>query len=107
MALLQKSDLLHNYSWTALKGDDPRLTGIPDNILLARHEGYEVLPFINRFAEEQKWKQKVSGLKLEWLIQKHLPADIRSRANVRAWLIQNWKTYDNEWNHKVARGDLG
>lgn len=106
MPLLQKSDLMHDYSWTALKGDDPRLTGIPDAVLLGRREGYEVLPFINRFAADQGWKQKRSGLKLEWLIREHLPSDVRSRANIRAWLIENWKTYDAEWSKKIARGDV-
>ncbi|WP_235565764.1 MULTISPECIES: hypothetical protein [unclassified Lysobacter] len=62
--------------------------------------------FINRFAEAQKWKQKRSGLKLEWLIHDYFPSDVRSRAKVRDWLIKNWKTYDAAWDQKVARSDV-
>ena len=50
MALLTKSDLQFDYSWTALGDDDPRIIGEPDSTWSNRHEGYEVLAFINRFA---------------------------------------------------------
>jgi hypothetical protein len=94
MALLQKSDLQFEYSWTAIPPDDPRVTGKPDSTLLNRSEGYEVLAFINSFAVTNDWKQKASGLKTERLIKKHLPGDTRSHANVRKWLVDNWKNYD-------------
>jgi hypothetical protein len=94
MPLLQKSDLQFEYSWTAIPPDDPRVTGKPDSTLLNRGEGYEVLAFINSFAVTNDWKQKASGLKTERLIKKHLPSDTRSHANVRKWLVDNWKKYD-------------
>lgn len=106
MSLLQKDDLQYDYAWKAIEGDDPDLTGPPDSALLNRHEGYEVLPFINRFAKLHGFKQKLSGVKTEWLIQKHLPSDVRSHQNVRAWLAQNWKSFDDEWNSMVSRGDV-
>ena len=51
MGLLQKSDLLfkNEYSWNALIGDDPRITGEPDSTLFNRNEGYEVLYLIKTF----------------------------------------------------------
>jgi hypothetical protein len=94
MPLLQKSDLQFVYSWTAIPPDDPKVTGKPDSTFLNRSEGYEVLAFINRLAVTNNWKQKASGLKTERLIKKHLPNDTRSQANVRKWLVDNWKTYD-------------
>lgn len=94
MPLLEKSDLQFKYSWTALTGDDPRVTGKPDSTLLNRGEGYEVLYFINRFSASHDFKQKSSGLKVEKLIKKHLPGDIRSHANVSSWLVANWKKFD-------------
>jgi hypothetical protein len=90
MALLQKSDLLFDYSWTAIPPDDPKATGIPDNTLLNRNEGYEVLAFINKFATKHKFANKSSGLKVERLIKEHLPGTTRSHANVTKWLEDNW-----------------
>ena len=94
MPLLQKSDLVFEYAWKAIPPDDPRVTGKPDSTLLNRGEGYEVLAFINSFASTNDWKQKASGLKAERLIKNNLPGDTRSHANVRKWLVDNWKKYD-------------
>lgn len=104
--LLSRNDLQHEYSWEASNGDNPRLVGFPDDVLLNRHEGYEVLPFINRFAERYKLVQKVYGHKTEWLIREKLPSNVRSHENVRKWLVDNWKAFDGEWDKKVSRGDI-
>jgi len=90
MSLLKKSDLEEKYSWTAIDDDDPKITGKPDSTLLNKHEGYEVLPFINRFAEKHNLKNKSSGLKAERLIRHDLPSDKRSHAHVNQWLVDNW-----------------
>lgn len=92
MALLAKSDLAYKYQWTAGEGDNPKIIGFPDNALLNRDEGYEVLDFINRFAVKHDFKQKNSGLKVEKMIKDHLPGDTRSHKNVEAWLVANWNT---------------
>lgn len=94
MSLLEKSDLKFEYSWKAIPPDDPRVTGKPDSTLLNREEGYEVLYFINRFANAYNWNSKNSGLKVEKLIKKHLPGTTRSHANVWQWLVNNWNKYD-------------
>lgn len=93
MPLLQKLDLAYEYSWTVINGDNPRVTGKPDSTLLNRSEGYEVLPFINRFADKHKFKEKSLGLKTEWLIKEHLPSNLRSHAHVEKWLEDNWNEY--------------
>jgi hypothetical protein len=93
MPLLTKTDLQFKYSWTALSPDDPKHTGKPDSTELNRKEGYEVLPFINAFAEKNNWKQKASGLKLERMIHEHLPSNVRSHAKVKEWVTANWKNY--------------
>lgn len=90
MALLSRSDLIEDYSWTALGNDDPKLRGKPDSVLLNRHEGYEVLNFINRFAEKHSFKNKNSGLKAEKLIRNDLPSNQRSHQHVTSWLEKNW-----------------
>ncbi|MCW1833555.1 hypothetical protein [Pantoea ananatis] len=93
MSLLTKNDLQFDYSWTAIPPDDARITGFPDNTLLNRHEGYEVLAFINRMAKASKWEAKLSGLKTERMIRDHLPGDIRSHRSVWKWIVENWSSY--------------
>jgi hypothetical protein len=56
MPLLQKSDLQFEYSWKVISHDNPIITGNPDSTLLNRNEGYEVLAFINRIADDSNWK---------------------------------------------------
>jgi hypothetical protein len=98
MPTISKEDLLYkDYSWTALRHDDPRVTGDPDATLLNRREGYEVLHFINRFCERHTWNpsppSKASALKVERLIRQHLPGTIRSRESIDKWLVENWGKY--------------
>jgi hypothetical protein len=88
MAHLSKNDLQFNYQWSAIPPDDARVTGSPDNVLLNRREGYEVLAFLNKTSAS-----KDGALKAERLIQNNLPGDLRSRRNVLDWLIANWSLY--------------
>lgn len=92
MDLMQKSDLrFTDYSWKASdRRDDPRVTGKPDSTLFSRHEGYEVLYLINAIAAEHRLASKADGHKLERMIRQHLPSDVRSQADVKRWLEQNW-----------------
>lgn len=93
MALISRADLYYNdYKWTAYPTDDPRVTGKPDSTLLNRHEGYEVLYFINKFAENHNLKEKASAAKMEKMIRNELPSTTRSQENVMSWIVDNWKT---------------
>jgi hypothetical protein len=93
MALISKADLFYkDYKWTAYPTDDPRITGKPDSTLLNRHEGYEVLYFLNKFAEKHGLKEKASATKAEKMIRIELPSTSRSQENVAKWLVENWKT---------------
>jgi hypothetical protein len=84
---ISKSDLLYkDYSWTAIQGDNPKITGVPDSTLFNRHEGYEVLYLINHFA----LRNMGDANKLEKMIKNELPSDVRSQANVKNWLTENW-----------------
>lgn len=95
MGLIEKSDLVfkNEYSWNALEGDDPRITGEPDSTLFSRNEGYEVLFLINKLVEIWNLTQKNSGLKIEKMIKNHLPSDIRSQENVKVWISKEWKNF--------------
>lgn len=88
MTHVTKSDLRFTYSWSAIPPDDARATGAPDSVLLNRHEGYEVLAFLNRTSSS-----KGGALKAERMIHMYLPGDVRSRKNVLDWLIANWSNY--------------
>ena len=83
MPLLTKTDLQFTYSWAAVSSDAPRHTAKQDGTGLNPGDGHEVLAFINALAEENGWKQKASGLKLERLIHLHLPFNVRSHAKAK------------------------
>ena len=90
---LSKSDLQYTYPPGTVGSDNPALRGTPDSILLNRNEWYEVLYFINKFANDHGNGKAIVAKKAERLIKKHLPSDQRSQANVTAWLRTNWQTY--------------
>lgn len=88
MTVIARENLQHEYSWNAIPPDDARKTGNPDSVFLNRHEGYEMLYFLNRnFAGLHQ------ALKAERLIRTKLPGDIRSRENVLTWLKRNWEMF--------------
>ena len=93
MALLQRSDLAYQYKWTHEKQDNPHIVGFPDNKLLDRNEGYEVLPYINKFAEKYKLTTKALGRKVEIMIHDNLPGSIRGQAHIEQWLVANWANH--------------
>jgi hypothetical protein len=92
MELISKNDLYYtDYSWIALTGDNPKITGKPDSTLLNRKEGYEILYFINKFSEIHEFKQKNSAIKVEKMIREEVPSAKRSQENIKTWIVQNWK----------------
>lgn len=91
MKLITREDLYYNnYFWTAMSGDNPKIIGEPDSTLLNRQEGYEVLYFINKFAEINGFKKKESATKVERMMQEEVPNNIRSQKNIKEWIEQNW-----------------
>jgi hypothetical protein len=89
-----KSNLLYNhYSWTAMPGDNPKISGVPDSTLFNRNEGYEVLYLINKFLEKHSLSSIQAGQKVERMIRVGLPGDVRSQRNVMDWVAANWKKF--------------
>ena len=98
----KKSDMnqqKYGYVWTASKdGDNAKITGFPDRILLSRKEGYEVQHFIKRYVEARNWVDANNkpvqpgvgtGQEVERLV--HLaPSDKRTHKDVEAWVAANW-----------------
>lgn len=91
MALISKEDLKFDYSWTAVKGDNPKVTGLIDSSKLNRNEGYEMLDFINTFSENNNFSQLKSAIKVEKMIKTLLPPNIQLRTEVTSWIVNNWK----------------
>lgn len=93
MAVIEESDLTYkDYSWTVYENDDPEVTGEPDNTLLNRKEGYEILYFINKFCENHGLKSKSSATKVESMIRSHVPSRIHSQKEIDEWIVKNWLT---------------
>jgi hypothetical protein len=91
MANFNKSDLKLAYTWTAsLEHDNAKITGFPDNVLLNRHEGYEVLPFLNRYMADKRWTSQSTLNRLEDSLRNKVPGTTRSHANIRKWLNENF-----------------
>lgn len=91
MGLLTKTELYYkDYSWTAIIGDNPKVSGEPDSTLLSRKEGYEILYFVNKFSEMNNFKQKQSALKVERMIREEVPNNIHGQKNIKDWISTNW-----------------
>jgi hypothetical protein len=87
----KKSDMQYDhYSWSAYGGDDPKITGKPDNTMFSRKEGYEVLYMINKVLNHRNLTSATSGEKAELKIKNDLPGNTRSQENVFNWLNTNW-----------------
>ena len=97
----KKSDMnqqKYGYVWTAAKdGDNARITGFPDNILLSRKEGYEVLHFIKRYVDKRSWQSGGQSVQPDTNVGQHVerriheaPADKRTHKAVEAWVEANW-----------------
>ncbi|WP_207430574.1 hypothetical protein [Sabulibacter ruber] len=96
MAFFTTSDLKLKYSWNARQeGDNPNYIGTLDRIKVDRHEGYEVLHFINQVASDSKWTSadKAAGWKLEKMLR-DAPSQMTMRKDLLDWIIANWKTYN-------------
>ncbi|MFC5498121.1 hypothetical protein ACFPOE_11295 [Caenimonas terrae] len=87
MANLSQSQLQFTYGWRAGGGDNAHLTGHPDRDLLNRHEGYEVLHYLNTHL-----RSDMDALKAERMLQ-YLPSNLRSFQHITQWLNANWVQY--------------
>jgi len=90
MTLIKKSDLKYEYSWTAIPGDDPKVTGAPDSTRFSRNEGYEVIYLINKLCGLWEFKKIASAHKMEKMINDDLPSGTQSQKGVKAWIKENW-----------------
>jgi hypothetical protein len=94
MALISKADLgFTDYNWTIFRGDDPRVSGAPDETVFNGSEGHEVLYLINKMAKINNFKQKFSGLKVERMLREVLPPEVQTQIDIIHWIGKNWTSY--------------
>lgn len=71
-----KTNMVYNhYSWKAMLGDDPKISGVPDSTLFNRNEGYEVLYLIKKIMDSQSWVNVATGQKIEKMFKTGLPGE--------------------------------
>lgn len=94
MNVHHKSNLIYkNYSWkTYLKGD-PEVTGKLDSTIFNKKEGYEVLYLIKKMTEIWKLEGRSSRRKIEEMIHKVLPPNIKKQEDIKNWIRDHWDFY--------------
>lgn len=88
MANFGRDALRYNYSWRRTEGDS-KVIGFPDNVLLNRSEGYEVLHFINKYMVGRNLISLNDFRILEQNIKEHVPANYHSHSHIKQWLDTN------------------
>jgi hypothetical protein len=92
MALVSKTTLVargkHTYTWHVSPGDNPNVTGKPDSSRLSKKEGYEVVDFINAFADKHSLKTQAAAYQIEDLMHE---SNSMMRAEVIRYIESNWK----------------
>ena len=87
MAISVKRDMLqHKYSWKAVGKDDPSKIQA-DARLFNRHEGYEVVPMIQKVVNHFDYGSGEQVQKVEEAIKTELPGNVRGRQKVFDWLV--------------------
>ena len=85
---VKKSMLQGRYSWQMIAVDDPKVVRI-DATLFNRHEGYEVIPMIQKVVSHFDYNTESDVERIEKLISDELPGNIRGQKNVLEWLINH------------------
>jgi hypothetical protein len=89
--LLQKEHLTGDYDWTG--GVDPSVfTDGPTRRKFDRHNGNQVLFLINLYISFSGKQTLSEGLKMETLLNTHLPFGVKSEISVFKWLNENFNT---------------
>jgi len=89
MQQIDKFSLKCTYSWT--DADKAKIEGdITNDDIIDRNNGYQVLDLINYFYEMSGFMTPDAFSRLEHLIRKDLPEDLKTRREIKNWLTKNW-----------------
>jgi len=89
MISYKRSQMVYDYKWTAASDhDNPDVRNFPDDRLLNREEGYEMLHFINSVAKKYNWNGNLSSYQnLERALKNGtVPSNIRSPRKIIEFL---------------------
>jgi hypothetical protein len=86
MAVFSTQHLQKVYSWTEYKQDDPKITGLPDDVRLNKNEGNEVLAFIRQYMADHQLSSIEDGQKVERKIH-YAPGQCKSRKELAEWIF--------------------
>jgi hypothetical protein len=87
---LKKSDLKYSYSGS-IEVDDPMRLNEPDPSHLNRREWYEVLYFVNMFANLYGKGSTGVARQAEKLLRECVPLELDSHDRIKQWLLDYWK----------------
>jgi len=90
MGPLKKADLKYGYADVA-GSDESAQKAEPDSSRLNRREWYEVLYFINKFANLNGKGSAGVARHAEKLIHENVPPDLHNHDKIRQWLLDHWK----------------
>lgn len=85
---VRRNMLQRKYSWEAVGGDDPRAIRISAT-LFNRHEGYEVIPMIQKVMNHFDYGDEADVRRVEDVIADELPGNVRGQKTVLEWLIDH------------------
>ncbi|OGB27524.1 MAG: hypothetical protein A3I66_06490 [Burkholderiales bacterium RIFCSPLOWO2_02_FULL_57_36] len=87
---LTKSDLKYRYS-ESIEADNPLQLEEPDPSRLNRQDWYEVLYFVNMFANRYGKGSTGVARHAEKLLHEHVPPELHSYSQIKQWLLDHWK----------------
>lgn len=87
---LKKSDLKYSYS-ESIEASDPMRLQEPDPSCLNRQEWYEVLYFVNMFANVYGKGSSGVAKHAEKLLREHVPPELHTHGQIKQWLLDYWK----------------
>ena len=94
MNLVNKLSLIYkSYSWENFNDKDPKITGNLDSTIFNKNQGYEMLYIIKKLTEIWKLDDRDSIRKIETMIFKFLPEDIKKQEDIKNWVRDNWDYY--------------
>ena len=90
MKTFKKTLLKYEYSWTPEKEHDNKwIIGFSEKYMLNTSEGFEVLPFLNRYMRDRNYLLTDTFHKLEEAIKESMPKEVRGHSDVKKWLDHN------------------
>lgn len=87
---LKKADLKYRYPEQGAVPDLKELAQ-PDASRLNRHQWYEVLYFVNMFANLYGKGSPGVAKHAEKLLHEHVPPELHSHDRIKQWLLDHWK----------------